>query len=328
MLDEVMKWSWKLGRFAGIDTYVHASFLLLVAWSAWASWSGAGTGLAVVMGVGFLLAVFGSVLLHELGHALTARRFGVRTRRIVLSPIGGIAQLEGMPRRPRQELAVALAGPAVNFAIAAALWLVTPAFAGAGHLATFLGSITLANLGLGLFNLIPAFPMDGGRALRALLAERVGTYRATEVAAKIGKGIALVMGVAAVVWGPFMLALVAAFVWFAANAEQQASRAEAYLGGSSWRAGSRRSSGLFGGSRRSSGLFGGSRRSSSAWSEADDVIDPHEVEVLGAPARRRDWTDVFGTRPTRRDDARSWEARRVYEAMRPVRVVLVRRGWF
>jgi Zn-dependent protease len=313
MLDGVMKWSWKLGRFAGIDTYVHASFLLLVAWAAWASWSGAGTGLAVVMGVGFLLAVFGSVLLHELGHALTARRFGVRTRRIVLSPIGGIAQLEGMPRRPRQELAVALAGPAVNFAIAAALWLVTPAFAEAGLLATFLGSIMLANLGLGLFNLVPAFPMDGGRALRALLAERVGTYRATEIAAKLGKGIALVAGIAAVVWGHFMLALVATFVWFAANAEQQASRAEAYLGGSSWRGGSPRSSGSGG------GFFGGSRRSSSA---LDDV------EVLGAPARRRGWSDVFGSRPTRRDDASSWEARRVYEAMRPVRVVLVRRGWF
>ena len=321
MLDEVMKWSWKLGRFAGIETYVHASFLLLVAWAAWAAWSGAGTGLAVVMGVGFLLAVFGSVLLHELGHALTARRFGVRTRRIVLSPIGGIAQLEGMPRRPRQELAVALAGPAVNFAIAAALWLVTPAFAGAGLFATFLGSVMLANLGLGLFNLIPAFPMDGGRALRALLAERVGTYRATEVAAKIGKAIALVMGVAALVWGHFMLALVAAFVWFAANAEQQASRAEASLGGRSWRS----SEGSGGASRRSSWLGdrfgGGSRRSSS-------VLD--DVEVLGAPARRRDWGDVFGSRsqPTRRDGASSLEARRVYEAMRPVRVVLVRRGWF
>lgn len=318
MLDEVMKWSWKLGRFAGIDTYVHASFLLLVAWSAWASWSGAGTGLAVVMGVAFLLAVFASVLLHELGHALMARRFGVHTRRIVLSPIGGIAQLEGMPRRPRQELAVALAGPAVNFAIAAALWLVTPAFAGAGLLAAFLGSITLANLGLGLFNLVPAFPMDGGRALRAILSERVGTYRATEIAAKLGKGIALVAGIAAVVWGHLMLALVATFVWFAANAEQHASRAEAYLGGGSWRGSSRRSSGSGG------GLFGGGSRRSSTYLD--------EVEVLDAPSRRRPrWSDVFTRRsayPTRRDVASSWEARRVAEAMRPVRVVLVRRGWF
>jgi Zn-dependent protease len=277
-----MKWSWKLGRFAGIDTYVHASFLLLVAWAAWASWSGAGTGLAVVMGVAFLLAVFGSVLLHELGHALVARRYGIRTRRIVLSPIGGIAQLEGMPRRPRQELAVALAGPAVNFVLAAALWLVAPVFAGAGLFATFLGSVMLANLGLGLFNLIPAFPMDGGRALRAVLAERVGSYRATEAAAKIGKAIALVMGVVGLVWGPFVLVLVAAFVWFAANAEQHASRAEAYLGG----------------------LGPGHRRGRAhPWSWRSSGAD--EVEVLGAPVRPR-----------------------AYEAMRPVRVVLVRRGWF
>lgn len=305
-----MKWSWKLGRFAGIDTYVHASFLLLVAWSAWASWSGAGTGLAVVMGVAFLVAVFASVLLHELGHALVARRYGIHTRRIILSPIGGIAQLEGMPRQPREELAVALAGPAVNFVLAAALWLVTPAFAGSWLLATFLGSVMAANLGLGLFNLVPAFPMDGGRALRALLAERMGTYRATEIAAKIGKAVALVMGVVGVVWGPFMLALVAAFVWFAANAEQQASRAEAYLGGRGRDRGwSGTSGGFFG--------RGGTRRS--AW--VDD-----EVEVLGAPSRRRSWGDLLDSRARR--DPESWEARRVYEAMRPVRVVLVRRGWF
>lgn len=286
-----MKWSWKLGRFAGIDTYVHASFLLLVAWSAWASWSGAGTGLAVVMGVAFLGAVFASVLLHELGHALVARRYGIHTRRIILSPIGGIAQLEGMPRRPREELAVALAGPAVNFVLAAALWLVTPVFAGSWLLATFLGSITVANLGLGLFNLVPAFPMDGGRALRALLAERMGTHRATEIAAKIGKGVALVMGVVGVVWGPFMLTLVAAFVWLAANAEQQASRTEAYLGGRG----------------RAWGYDG-------------------EVEVLGAPTRRRSWSDLVDSRVRRGPE--SWEARRVYEAARPVRVVLVRRSWF
>jgi Zn-dependent protease len=223
-----MKWSWKLGRFAGIDTHVHASFLLLVAWAAWAAWTGVGTGLAVLLGVAFLLAVFGSVLLHELGHALTARRYGVRTRRIILSPIGGIAQLEGMPRRPRHELAVALAGPAVNFVLAAALWVVAPVFAGMPVLADLLGSVMLANLGLGLFNLLPAFPMDGGRALRAILAERVGTVRATETAVKVGRAIAVVMGVAGLVWGHLVLTLVAAFVWFAAGVERQAARAEAY----------------------------------------------------------------------------------------------------
>jgi hypothetical protein len=134
--------------------------------------------------------------------------------------------------------------------------------------------------------------MDGGRALRALLATRVGTYRATEVAAKVGKAAALVMGVVGVVWGPFLLAVVAAFVWFAANAEQQASRAEAYLQGRSWRS--------------------------------------SEGEVLGAPSRRRGWGDLFSARSSGRAPrgAEPWEARRVYEAMRPVRVVLLRRGWF
>jgi Zn-dependent protease len=287
-----MKWSWKLGRFAGIDTYVHASFLLLVAWSVWASWSGAGTGLAVVMGVTFLLAVFASVLLHELGHALVARRYGVATRRIILSPIGGIAQLEGMPRRPRQELAVALAGPAVNFVLAAGLWLLAPLFAGAPIMSTLLGSVMLANLGLGLFNLVPAFPMDGGRALRAVLAERVGPYRATETAAKVGKAIAVVMGVAGLVWGPFMLALVAAFVWFAANAEQQASRSEARYSRAHY----------FGG-----GLGGRGGRG---------YLD-HDVEVVEAPSAR-----------ARRGAAWPWSSRRVYDPVRPPRVVLFRRGWF
>lgn len=223
-----MKWSWKLGRFAGIDTYVHASFLLLVAWSAWSAWSGAGSGLAVVLGVGFLLAVFASVLLHELGHALMARRFGIRTRRIVLSPIGGVAQLEGMPAAPRQELAVALAGPAVNFALAAALWVFSPLFAGMPLLASMVGGVMVANLVLGTFNLLPAFPMDGGRALRALLAERKGSTRATEIAGRIGKGLALVMGLAGLWWGQYLLAVVAAFVWFAADAELRQSRMTAY----------------------------------------------------------------------------------------------------
>lgn len=300
-----MKWSWKLGRFAGIDTYVHATFLLLVAWAAWASWSGAGTALAVLMGVGFLLAVFASVLLHELGHALTARRHGVATRSIILSPIGGIAQLEGMPRRPRAELEVALAGPAVNFVLAAVLWLVVPVFAGAPLLADLLGSVMLANLGLGLFNLVPAFPMDGGRALRAILAERMSSRRATETAVKIGRGVALAMGAVGLLWGPTMLVLIAAFVWFAAGAELRASRASAYL---------------------------------------DDV------EVLGAPpayygrsrggsaygrarGRGRFWGDLLDPRPTHEHPPRAprggfWSRSRSHDTAHPVRVVIVRRGWW
>ncbi|MGH1348052.1 MAG: site-2 protease family protein [Nannocystales bacterium] len=211
-----MKWSWKLGRFAGIDAYVHTSFLLLVAWAAWAAYQGAGTGLAAVLGVVFLVGVFGSVLLHEFGHALTARHYGIRTRRIVLWPMGGVAQLEGNPRTPRQELHIALAGPAVNFAIAAGLW----ALVSLVGLPTYglLGSLIVANLTLGLFNLVPAFPMDGGRVLRAVLATRVGGRRATDIAVKIGKAAAAAFIIAGF-FGNTLLILVGAFVWFAAGAE-------------------------------------------------------------------------------------------------------------
>ena len=220
-----MKWSWKIGRFAGIDTFVHATFLLLVGWAAWAAYSGAGTVLAVVLGVGFLLAVFASVLMHELGHALVARRYGIRTRRIILSPIGGLAQLEGMPSKPSQEMAVALAGPAVNFALAAVLWAIG-SIAGGPLLYGFVESLMFANVTLGLFNLVPAFPMDGGRALRAFLSQRMSNRSATEIAAFIGKSVAIAMAIVGL-FTNWMLVLIAAFVWFAANQEVKAARWEA-----------------------------------------------------------------------------------------------------
>ena len=221
-----MRWSWKLGRFAGVDTYVHASFLLLVGWAAWAAWTGAGTGLAVVLGLLFLVGVFGSVLLHELGHALAAQRSGIRTRGITLLPIGGLAQLEGEPRTPKQELVIALAGPAVNFVLAAALFVVI-SIAGLPSWG-LLSSLLVANLSLGLFNLIPAFPMDGGRALRALVATRVGGPRATEIAVQIGKVAAIAFGIVGL-FTNLMLTLVAVFVWFAASAEGRRS-ADVYYG--------------------------------------------------------------------------------------------------
>jgi Zn-dependent protease len=217
-----MKWSWKIGTFAGVDAYVHASFLLIVAWAAWAAFAGAGTVLAAVLGVVFLLGVFGSVLLHELGHALVARRYGIATRRIVLLPIGGIAQLEGEPKSPRQELAIALAGPAVNFAIAGGLFVLLGLFGAPGGFG-LLGSLMLANVLLGLFNLVPAFPMDGGRALRALLATRVGRTRATDIAVKVGKVAAIAFGIIGL-FTSWTLALIGLFVWFAASAEGRRSR--------------------------------------------------------------------------------------------------------
>ena len=118
-----MKWSWKLTRIAGIDIYVHATFFILIAWIGLSYWQIEGTLVAVFSGIGFILALFACVVLHELGHALTARRYGIRTRTIILLPIGGVASLERMPDDPKQEITVALAGPSVNLVIAFGLWL-------------------------------------------------------------------------------------------------------------------------------------------------------------------------------------------------------------
>jgi Zn-dependent protease len=191
-----MTWSWRLARIAGIDVYVHATFLMVVAWIALVYWNKSQSLAAVVEGVGFILTLFACVVLHEFGHALTAARYGIRTRDITLFPIGGLARLERMPEEPVQELWVALAGPAVNVVIALLLfgWLQA---SGDGDSANRLGVATgsfvervmLANVFLAGFNMLPAFPMDGGRALRALLATRMEYTRATQGAAFIGQGV-------------------------------------------------------------------------------------------------------------------------------------------
>src|SRR5947209_2165421 len=196
-----MRWSLKLGQIKGIKIYMHWTFLILVGW-IFMVYLGQGQGIALALrGVGFILTVFGCVVLHELGHAVTAQRYHIRTRDITLLPIGGVARLERMPREPRQELWVALAGPAVNVIIAAVLgailWL-KGAFASVATIwrvsGSFLNQLMYVNLFLVAFNLIPAFPMDGGRVLRALLATRLDYARATEIAARVGQGLAIVFG--------------------------------------------------------------------------------------------------------------------------------------
>ena len=224
-----MKWSWKLGKFAGIEVYLHATFILFLAWIALSHWM-AGHGLAgVLAGTAFMLALFASVLLHEFGHSLTARRYGIGTRNIMLLPIGGISQLERMPEQPRQELAVALAGPAVNVVIAAALYALLTITGGLAPLASLalmggslLSRILVANVTLAVFNLLPAFPMDGGRALRALLGFWTNRTRATEIAASIGQGFAVIFGIIGFLVNP-ILVLIAIFVWFGASQEAAAA---------------------------------------------------------------------------------------------------------
>ena len=239
-----MKWSWRVGSIAGIALYVHATFLLLLAWVAIDAYQSGQSVSAAVSGVVFVLAVFATVVLHELGHALTARRYGIHTRDITLLPIGGVARLERMPREPKQELLVALAGPAVNVVIAAVLFVAlrltggVPSMDSAALTAGFLqrdffARLLAVNIWLVLFNLSPAFPMDGGRVLRAVLAMRHGNYaRATETAARVGRFFALVFGVLGlfVVNNPFLV-FIALFVWLGAAGEAAAVQTSAMLDG-------------------------------------------------------------------------------------------------
>ena len=220
-----MKWSWKLGRLLGIDVYVHATFLLLIGWIVMTHWLQDHSVETTIAGVAFMLLLFGSVLLHEFGHALAARRFGIPTRDITLLPIGGVARLERMPEDPRQELWVALAGPAVNVAIAIVLYVWLAATGSLAPLADLsvtggpmLERLMMANVSLVLFNLLPAFPMDGGRVLRALLATRMVYTRATQRAATIGQGMAFLFGLAGLFSNPFLL-FIALFVWIGATQE-------------------------------------------------------------------------------------------------------------
>ncbi len=230
-----MRWSARLGRFAGIDVYVHVTFFALLAYFAAVYWAETGTVAGVAAGLSLIVMLFVCVLLHEYGHALTARRYGIATRYITLLPIGGIALLEAMPREPRHEIVVALAGPAVNLVIAAATWLVLQAAGQPGSLLAadlgrfgFLQSLLAANLALAVFNLIPAFPMDGGRVLRALLSMRMDRVRATRVAASVGQTLAVGLGLLGLWWNPVLI-LIAAFVWIGAGAEASAMEAEARL---------------------------------------------------------------------------------------------------
>ncbi len=220
-----MKWSWKLGEIAGIGIYMHATFLIIIAWVALVHWTNERSIQAVLAGIGFILAIFGCVVLHELGHALAARRYGIRTRDITLLPIGGVARLERIPEEPRQEIVVAAAGPAVNVVIAIALWIwllltetLVPFDRLGVHFGPFLERLLVVNLFLVGFNLLPAFPMDGGRVLRALLALRMDYSRATRIAARAGQGMALLFGFLGLFANPFLL-FIAFFVWIAASQE-------------------------------------------------------------------------------------------------------------
>jgi Zn-dependent protease/CBS domain-containing protein len=222
-----MRWAYRIGTIAGTEIKVHVTFLLIVAWWALIGYGEAGpTG--ALFGALSLLALFACVLCHEFGHILMARRFGVRTPDVILLPIGGVARLERIPDEPQQELLIALAGPAVTLAIAAILLLVlrvSGSHASVMQLSEnqpFLAQLATANIYLLVFNLIPAFPMDGGRVLRALLSSRLGLLRGTRIAATLGQTLAVVGGLYGMTKQEPILILVAFFVFIGANAEAAA----------------------------------------------------------------------------------------------------------
>lgn len=222
---------WKLGEIARIGVFVHWSFWILPGLILMSALSAGGGMGAAIGSLVFLFAIFGCVVLHEVGHALAARHFGIGTRDITLYPIGGVASLNRIPRNPYQELVIALAGPAVNVVLAGLFFLAI--VSGLGALlplaaspldGSFLMGLMWANVVLVLFNLVPAFPMDGGRVLRAFLAMQLPYVQATEIAAKVGQAVAVVLGLVGLYLRMPILFLVALFVFLAAQAEARMAR--------------------------------------------------------------------------------------------------------
>lgn len=215
----------RLGKIAGIDIRLHRSFLIFfVLYSGYQLFTEA-TFSRFLSETFFFLILFAVVLLHELGHALMARYYGIRTRDITLMPIGGRAQMERIPEVPMQEILISLAGPAVNVALAVLSYmLLLPSIQKQGiEILSYIDSSLLIrffwlNVVLAIFNLLPAFPMDGGRVLRACLAFKIPYVKATNLAAGIGKFMAvgfIILGV----MGNFMLIIIGFFIWTAASAE-------------------------------------------------------------------------------------------------------------
>ena len=228
-----MNWALSLGSIAGIRVRVHFTFVLFLLWIGVAFWQAGGPDRAAA-GIAYILLLFACVVAHEFGHILVAARYGGVTEDVILLPIGGVARMRNIPEAPREELAVALAGPAVNVVIATVLIVLI----GPHALASGLGvpgrgvgifpALAVANVVLAVFNLLPAFPMDGGRALRALLSIRMGRPRATDLAARIGHSLAVGMGVAGFLVGYPMLMLVALFIWFGASAENSETQLHSF----------------------------------------------------------------------------------------------------
>ncbi len=226
-----------LGAVAGIKVYVHWTFLLLIVWIILQNVRSGLTWIPILWTLAFVLSLFVCVVLHELGHALTARRYGIKTRDITLYPIGGVASLESIPRKPKEELLVSLAGPAVNLLIAALLYpfIDFSSITKAETLAqirpdNFIFAFAFVNIWLALFNLIPAFPMDGGRVFRALLSFRMDRAKATRIAARVGQVLAVFFMIVGFYVNPFLI-FIGLFIFLGAQVESNYAQSERLLEG-------------------------------------------------------------------------------------------------
>ncbi len=223
-----MKSTIKFGSVSGIGLFVHWTFLVMMAGIfGFYVYNGLSV-VASLLGLLLVMTVFGCIVLHELGHAFMARRFKIPTLDITMYPIGGVARLSRMPREPKQEFLIAVAGPAVNLGIAAVLYVVIQFMGAPLSMAealtpqgNVLSMLMWLNLGLVVFNMLPAFPMDGGRVLRAALATQMDYTNATHVACLIGQGLAFVFGIYGIFYGMWTLPFVAVFVFMAARQEVQ-----------------------------------------------------------------------------------------------------------
>jgi Zn-dependent protease len=243
-----MTWSFRIGRFFGIDVFLHFTFLIMLVWIVGDAYVRTRSWAVALDRLVFWVLLFTIVVLHEYGHALTARLFGVKTRDIILLPIGGIARLESIPQKPWQELLIAVAGPMVNVVLAmlCTIWMIAdgtlealfkealrPPIAGNALQSLLEGSMAVrllsVNITLIIFNMIPAFPMDGGRVLRSFLAMFLDYVQATWIAARIGQGVAIIFAILGF-WDP-MLFLIAFFVWTGALQEAQFTSVRATLAG-------------------------------------------------------------------------------------------------
>ena len=230
-----MRWSLTIGRFGGTAVKVHVTFLLFLAWIGFSAWGREGLA-AARDSVVFITLIFACVVLHEFGHILMARRFGIETPEVTLLPIGGVASLQRLPTKPMQEFLVAIAGPAVNLVIGLVLMLLIGSIM-PDRLSqlddpgvSLLGRLAGANIFLAIFNLIPAFPMDGGRVLHAFLSTKLGAQKATQVAATIGQALAFVFGFIGLFGNPLLL-FIAVFIYVAAAGEAQMSSVHEALRG-------------------------------------------------------------------------------------------------